>query len=110
MGERATGEARYAVTDNDHPMRVRLFGKAQGEGAFELRDSLQRRVVAFDWIASGTPPAFSSQVPIWCRSDARRQSGRSRANLFTSKTSVPRSLAAGDVRSGSVKRLATALG
>ena len=50
MGERATGEARYAMTDKDHPARVRLFGKAQGEGAFKLRDSLQRSVVAFDWI------------------------------------------------------------
>jgi len=41
MGERATGDARHVVTDNHHPVRVRLFGKAQGEGAFELRDFLQ---------------------------------------------------------------------
>jgi thioredoxin reductase (NADPH) len=50
MGACTTGEVRYAMTDNDHPARVRLFGKAQGEGAFELRDFLQRSVVAFDWI------------------------------------------------------------
>ena len=26
------------MTDNDHPARVRLFGKEQREGAFELWD------------------------------------------------------------------------
>jgi hypothetical protein len=30
--------------------RVRLIGRAQSSEAFELRDFLQRSVVAFDWV------------------------------------------------------------
>jgi thioredoxin reductase (NADPH) len=49
MGQLTNQEA-CAMTDINRPARVRLFGQAQADGAYELRDFLQRSVVAFDWI------------------------------------------------------------
>src|SRR3954464_14137858 len=50
MGQRAfEGETR-PMSETSRPARVRLYGQAQGGGAYELRDFLQRSVVAFDWI------------------------------------------------------------
>ena len=49
MGQ-LTNQEVCAMTDTNHPARVRLFGPAQADGAYNLRDFLQRRAVAFDWI------------------------------------------------------------
>jgi thioredoxin reductase (NADPH) len=38
------------MTSTDRRGRVRLLGQAQSVGAYELRDFLQRSVVAFDWV------------------------------------------------------------
>lgn len=38
------------MTSTNRVGRVRLFGQAQSGGAYELRDFLQRSVVAFDWV------------------------------------------------------------
>jgi len=46
----------------------------------------------------------------WCATDAARRSGRSLARRITSKQHAWESEAAGDVRHGSIKRCASAVG
>ena len=47
MGHLANQEA-CAMTDTNRLARVRLFGPGQADGAYELRDFLERSAVAFE--------------------------------------------------------------
>src|SRR5260370_16998426 len=80
MGPLSNQEA-CAMTDINRPARVRLFGQAQADGAYELRDFLQRSVVAFDWIElhSDEDSKREPGIPRSCERPAspRRTAGRS---------------------------------
>jgi len=81
MGHLANQEA-CAMTDTNRLARVRLFGQAQADGAYELRDFLQRSVVAFDWIELhsdedsqrelGIPDLANARLPVVELPDGRR--------------------------------------
>ena len=47
MGQ-LTNQGACAMTDTNRPARVRLFGPGPADGAYELRDFLERSAVAFE--------------------------------------------------------------
>jgi hypothetical protein len=60
MGEHTNRKTSYAMNETKQNQRVRLFGHADAEEGYELRDFLQRSVVAFDWTAK--PTAVSPRI------------------------------------------------
>jgi len=70
------------MSEPERPARVRLIGRAEGAGAFELRDFLQRSVVAFDWVELrddedslreiGIPQLANARLPVVELPDGRR--------------------------------------
>lgn len=81
-----------------NPHRVK-YGQPNSAAAYEIRDFLNRSVVEFEWIELVSDEDC----------DRLRHSEADRDPFFL-ETSVPGSFAAGDVRHGSVKRVASAVG
>ena len=55
------------MTDSNRPLRVLLFGQAEDDVAYELRDFPQRSAVTFDSVPRSLPP-------VMCGADRRNSS------------------------------------
>lgn len=89
--------------------KVKLYGRPNSPQAYELRDFFNRSVVEFDWIKLTCDAGYlitGSDLPKKGRPDCWTLD----RDPFYLETSVPGSFAAEDVRHGSVKRVASAVG
>ncbi|WP_442943632.1 hypothetical protein [Nostoc sp.] len=124
-------------TTGQSAAKVRLYGLPNSAEAYKIRDFLNRSVVEFDWIELTNDQDCDRELGFSALSDLRlpiiefpdgtqlfspsireiaqrlgwvTQPKFREYDSFFLETSVPGSFAAGDVRHGSVKRVASAVG